>query len=56
MSGPLGALQFVMELTLDDNRRLAQADPVRVRAELAERGYYLQVPPSVKSLMPRHND
>lgn len=52
----LGALVFVLEVTLDGQRRLAQADPAKVRSELSERGFYLQVPPSVASLMPRHYD
>ncbi|HYQ23193.1 YcgL domain-containing protein [Stenotrophomonas sp.] len=52
----LGALSFVLEVTLDAQRRLAQADPDKVRSELAERGFYLQVPPSVTSMMRRHYD
>ena len=52
----MGALTFVLEVTLDEQRRLAQADPAKVRSELSERGFYLQVPPSVTSMMPRHND
>ncbi len=52
----LGALSFVLEVTLDAQRRLAQADPDKVRSELTERGFYLQVPPSVTSMMRRHYD
>ncbi|MDV3470092.1 YcgL domain-containing protein [Stenotrophomonas sp. C3(2023)] len=48
----LGALTWVMDLQLEEGRRLAQANPVQVRAELAERGFYLQVPPSVVSMLP----
>lgn len=56
LAASLGALAFVLEVTLDDQRRLAQADPAKVRSELIDRGFYLQVPPSVASLMPRHYD
>lgn len=48
----LGSLSLVMELLLDEDRRLAQADVAQVRAELASRGFYLQLPPSVVSLLP----
>jgi len=52
----LGALTFALDVTLDAQRRLAQADPDKVRSDMSERGFYLQVPPSVASLMPRHYD
>ncbi|HDS1103414.1 YcgL domain-containing protein [Stenotrophomonas maltophilia] len=52
----LGTLTFVLDVALDAQRRLAQADPDKVRSEMSERGFYLQVPPSVASLMPRHYD
>ena len=52
----LGTLAFVLDVALDAQRRLAQADPEKVRSEMSERGFYLQVPPSVASLMPRHYD
>lgn len=41
----LGALQFVLEVALTPERRLAQADAALVRANLAERGFHLQAPP-----------
>lgn len=41
----LGPLQRVMTLELTEGRALAQADPVQVRKQLAEQGYYLQMPP-----------
>ncbi|HDS1218288.1 YcgL domain-containing protein [Stenotrophomonas maltophilia] len=52
----LGTLTFVLDVALEPQRRLAQADPAKVRSEMSERGFYLQVPPSVTSMMPRHND
>ncbi len=56
LKASLGSLQLVLEVALTDDRRLARADAAQVRAELRSRGFYLQVPPSVTSLMPRHND
>ncbi len=56
LQASLGSLQLVLEMALTDDRRLARADAAQVRAELQSRGFYLQVPPSVTSLMPRHND
>jgi len=36
----LGALTFVLDVTLDAQRRLAQADPDKVRSDMSERGFY----------------
>ena len=36
---------FVLEVALTPERRLAQADAALVRANLAERGFHLQLPP-----------
>jgi uncharacterized protein YcgL (UPF0745 family) len=44
---PLGELVFVMELELGPGRRLAQADPAVVRANLATHGFHLQFPPTL---------
>jgi uncharacterized protein YcgL (UPF0745 family) len=44
---PLGKLAFVLEFALDENRKLAQADPRVVRANLLGRGFHLQVPPTM---------
>jgi uncharacterized protein YcgL (UPF0745 family) len=41
----LGELRFAMELELDDSRRLPQEDTREVLANLAERGWHLQIPP-----------
>lgn len=43
----LGALQFVLEVALTPERRLARENPERVRANLAARGFHLQLPPTV---------
>ena len=41
----LGELEFVLEVTLSPDRRLAQADPAVVRGNLAAHGFHLQLPP-----------
>ena len=47
----LGKLQFVLEVALVPGRRLAQADPEVVRANLAARGFHLQLPPTMADPM-----
>ena len=42
----LGRLEFVMELQLAPERKLAHADVARVIDALSGQGYYLQLPPS----------
>ncbi len=37
----------IMGLILTPDRKLSRADVVKVMAELEEKGYYLQMPPSV---------
>lgn len=41
----LGLLSEVLRLDLQPDRRLAQADTATVRRQLAEAGWYLQLPP-----------
>lgn len=41
----LGSLSFVLELELSPERRLAQADPGIVMANLRGPGFHLQMPP-----------
>ena len=41
----LGELRLALELELDDSRRLPQEDAKEVLADLAERGWHLQIPP-----------
>ena len=38
---------FVMDLTIDEQRSLASADPLSVITALEENGFYLQLPPVV---------
>ena len=48
----LGVLEKVMDLELDESRKLAQADVVVVMQQIEERGYYLQMPPQSDSAPP----
>jgi uncharacterized protein YcgL (UPF0745 family) len=41
----LGGLDFVLEVELAPDRKLAQADPAVVRTNLAAHGFHLQFPP-----------
>ncbi len=41
----LGALQFVLEVALTPERKLAIEDPALVREHLVTRGFHLQFPP-----------
>ena len=47
----LGNLQFVLEVALTPERKLAREDVGVVRANLAARGFHLQLPPSVEDPM-----
>ena len=38
---------FVMDLTIDEQRSLARAEPLKVLSALKENGFYLQLPPVV---------
>ncbi|WP_198263695.1 YcgL domain-containing protein [sulfur-oxidizing endosymbiont of Gigantopelta aegis] len=40
----LGQLELVMTIELNQDKKLAQADAVRVMASLTEDGFYLQMP------------
>ncbi|MCL7714670.1 YcgL domain-containing protein [Stenotrophomonas mori] len=41
----LAPFAFVLEVALTPGRRLARADAARVRANLADHGFHLQLPP-----------
>ena len=43
----LGGLQFVLEVALTPERRLAREDVAVVRENLALRGFHLQFPPAI---------
>ena len=42
----LGPMQFVLEVELAPERKLAREDPAVVRENLALRGFHLQFPPA----------
>ena len=44
---PLGPLQFVLEVTLTEQRKLAREDVAVVLRNLRDRGFHLQRPESV---------
>ncbi|GAB6042026.1 YcgL domain-containing protein [Endothiovibrio diazotrophicus] len=45
LMGVVGRLEFVMELELTAERRLAREDADEVRRNLSEQGFHLQMPP-----------
>lgn len=47
----LGGLQFVLEVALTPERKLARENPEVVRHNLAARGFHLQFPPTVADPM-----
>ncbi|WP_144208482.1 YcgL domain-containing protein [Shewanella donghaensis] len=49
-----GAPKLVMLVPLSKRQELAMADINKVRSELAEKGYYLQIPPPVVNLLNEH--
>jgi uncharacterized protein YcgL (UPF0745 family) len=48
------AAQLVMVIDLDKRDHLAMADINRVRVELIDKGFYLQIPPPISSLLAEH--
>ena len=42
----LGDLSLVIDIVLDSDRKLAQADPAEVMSHIKNQGYFLQLPPS----------
>jgi len=47
----LGSLQFVLDVALTPDRKLAREDADVVRANLAARGFHLQFPPTQEDPM-----
>jgi len=47
----MGKLSLALSFDLHPERKLAQADPAIVRADLEKQGYHLQVPPPQHSLL-----
>ncbi len=51
LQAQLGTLQFVLEVLLTPERKLAREDAQVVRNNLAARGFHLQFPPTVADPM-----
>ncbi len=49
-----GTPQFVMILPMAKIKQLANADLAKVTQELADKGYYLQLPPPTEDLLKAH--
>ena len=49
-----GVPQFAMMLSLDERKKLASADIEKVKQALEDKGYYLQFPPPVETLLNQH--
>ncbi len=45
----LGSLQFVLEVELSEQRKLARVDATTVREHLQSRGFHIQFPPTLAS-------
>lgn len=52
----LGDLRFVMEVQLDEQRRLPVEDTEQVLAHLREQGWHLQLPPQETLAASNHPD
>ena len=48
-----GEPESIMTLVLDSQRKLARADVTEVLANIAEHGFYLQMPPTAAELLRR---
>ena len=53
LAAAFGTPEYVMELELDENRKLAREDVTRVMANLRGRGFHLQMPPDQAELQER---
>ncbi len=42
-----GKIEFVMELEITSERKLAREDATKVLASLQEKGFFVQVPPTI---------
>ena len=45
-----GQYELVLEMELSPERKLARADANQVLADIASKGFYLQLPPSINEL------
>lgn len=51
LRGQTGTLQFVLEVELTPQRKLARENPAVVRRNLNTRGFHIQFPPSIEDPM-----
>lgn len=51
IAATLGELQFVLEVALTPERKLAREDANVVRANLAARGFHIQFPPKIEGVV-----
>jgi len=49
-----GKPQLAMVISLESRERLASADITKVKQQIEEQGYYLQIPPPVENLLATH--
>jgi hypothetical protein len=49
-----GPPKFVMILALDKREKLAIVDKQKLREQLAQKGFYLQIPPPTQNLLKQH--
>jgi uncharacterized protein YcgL (UPF0745 family) len=56
LTARFGSPEFVMELELHPERKLARADVLKVMANLREHGFHLQMPPELDPDMYYGND
>lgn len=52
----IGTPKLFMTLNLDGRKKLGQADLVKVKSELIDKGFYLQLPPPEKNLLDQHKE
>ena len=50
----IGTPVLVMTLNLDQQSKLAQADLSKVKQELLDKGFYLQLPPPKENMLDKH--
>ena len=55
LSKSLGKLEFVMEIELSVEKKLAREDILKVMDNIHQQGFHIQMPPSTKSLLAVHN-
>ncbi len=52
----IGTPKLFMTLDLDSRKHLGVADLTKVKSELLDKGFYLQLPPPEKNLLDEHKE